>query len=55
MAAKQLATAAKVIIDIAKVSGVYVEKQEVDWLMSWDGDLSTVFRRTAQAPERTGH
>src|SRR5712691_2973481 len=42
MEEKQLATAAKVIIDIAKVAGVYVEKQEVDWLMSWDGKMESL-------------
>ena len=26
----------------AKVAGIYVEKQEVDWLMSWDGNYKTV-------------
>ncbi len=39
---KQWSTVAKIIIDIAKVSGVYVDKQEVDWLMSWDGNYKTV-------------
>jgi len=39
---KQWSTVAKIIIEIAKVSGVYVEKQEVDWLMTWDGNLQTV-------------
>jgi hypothetical protein len=41
-AEKQWATYAKIIIDIAKVAGIYVEKQEVDWLMSWDGNYKTV-------------
>ncbi len=40
--AKQLATAAKCIIDIGKVSGVCVEKQEVDWMMSWDGKIESL-------------
>ncbi len=39
---KQWSTVAKIIIDIAKVSGVYVDKQEVDWLMTWDGNFKTV-------------
>ena len=39
---KQSSTVAKIIIDIAKVSGVYVDKQEVDWLMTWDGNFKTV-------------
>jgi len=39
---RQLATAAKVIIDIAKVAGVYVEKREVDWLMTWDGKVENI-------------
>jgi len=39
---RELATAAKVIIDIAKVAGVYVEKREVDWLMTWDGKVENI-------------
>src|SRR6266852_1955238 len=31
---KQWSTVTKIIIEIAKVAGVYVEKQEVGWLMS---------------------
>ncbi len=41
-AEKQWATYAKIIIDIAKVSGIYVEKQEVDWLMTWDGKVENI-------------
>src|SRR5712691_4290227 len=41
-AVKQYGVVAKTIIDIGKVSDVYVEKQEVDWLMSWDGNYKTV-------------
>src|SRR5712691_3259775 len=42
METKQLGTAAKCIINIGKVSGVYVEKQEVDWLMTWDGNVQSI-------------
>jgi len=39
---KQWSTVAKIIIDIPKVAGVHVEKQEVDWMMSWDGKIESL-------------